>query len=55
MKKVVILFIMLLMVMVSARAERTIIFEGDSYAHPAVIPLSLMQDGVTHLFSHRKT
>lgn len=47
MKKVVILFIMLFAVMVSARAERKIIFEGDSYAHPAVIPLPLVQDGVT--------
>ena len=47
MKKVVVLFIMLFAVMVSARAERTVIFEGDSYAHVTVIPLSLFQDGVT--------
>ena len=47
MKKVVILFIMLFAVMVSVRAERTVIFEGDSYAHLTVIPLSLFNDGVT--------
>lgn len=47
MKKVFVLFIMLFAVMVSARAERTVIFEGDNYAHPTVIPLPLGQDGVT--------
>ncbi len=47
MKKVVIFFIMLFAVMVSARAERTVIFEGDSFAHPTVIPLPLVHDGVT--------
>ena len=47
MKKVVILFIMMFAVMVSARAERTIIFEGDGDVHLAVIPLPLFHDGVT--------
>jgi len=46
MKRVIVFFIMLFAVMASARAERTIIFEGDNYAHPAVIPLPLTQDGV---------
>ena len=47
MKKVIVLFIMLFAVMLPARAERTVIFEGDDYAHLAVIPLSLRHDGVT--------
>lgn len=47
MKRVFVLFIMMFAVMMSARAERTVIFEGDSYAHPAVIPLPLIHEGVT--------
>lgn len=46
MKKVFVLSIMLFAVMVSARAERTVIFEGDSYVHVTEIPLTMFKDGV---------
>ena len=38
---------MLLATLMSVKADRTVIFEGDDYAHPAVIPLTLYQDGVS--------
>ena len=47
MKKVITLFIMLLAAMLPARAERTVIFEGDGDVHLTVIPLPITHDGVT--------
>ena len=49
MKKIILLFVLLLATVVSARAERVVVFEGDNAYHLTVIPLPVYEDGVTLL------